>query len=83
MVAEGSATVPPMLFVVEKHLSQGDFELVGEADGTGEKWIVEVFDALDITEHADYRMRPKGEEGPATFCRLEMDGTIAQIEWPH
>ena len=83
MVAEGSATVLPMLFVVENHQSQGDFELVGEADGTREKWIVEVFDALDITEHADYRVRPKGNEGPAAFYRLEMDGTIAQVEWPH
>ena len=49
----------------------------------GEKWIVEVFDALDITEHADYRVRPKEDEGSAAFYRLEMDGTIAQIEWPH
>lgn len=71
-----------MLFVVEKHLSGSDFELIGEAEGSGDTPIVQVFDALDITEHAEYRVKPKGYEGPPGFYRLEMDGTIAQIAWP-
>jgi hypothetical protein len=71
-----------MLFVVEKHLGQGNFEPVGEAEASGENLIVDVFDELNITEHADYRVGPKGYEGPPAFYRLQMDGVIAEIAWP-
>jgi hypothetical protein len=40
------------------------------------------FEALDVTEVADYRVYPEGAEESPGFYRLTMGGTIAEIESP-
>jgi hypothetical protein len=40
------------------------------------------FEALDVTEVADYRVYPEGAEDSPGFYRLTADGTLVEIDWP-
>lgn len=54
-----------MRMVIEKHLGGGDYERVGTADvdvPSGGNPVPPAFDALDVTEVADYRIYPEGAE---------------------
>jgi len=52
-----------------------------EAESGGNP-VPAAFDALDVTEVADYRVYPEGAENSPGFYRLTSDGTIAEIESP-
>jgi hypothetical protein len=75
-----------MRMVIEKHLGGGEYERVGIADvdvppGPGNP-VPPAFEALDVTEVADYKVYPEGAEQSPGFYRLTMDGTIMEIEHP-
>jgi hypothetical protein len=68
-----------MMFVVEKRLIDGKLARVGEAEGTGDDPIPQVFEALEIGEHADYRVYPTEFESDAAFYRLQLDGKLLKL----
>jgi hypothetical protein len=74
-----------MRIVIDKHLGGGEYERVGIADvdvPPGGNPVPPAFEALDVTEVADYRVHPDGAEQSPGFYRLTMDGTIVEIDWP-
>jgi hypothetical protein len=70
-----------MMFVVEKRLVNGELVRIGEAEGKGDEPILQVFEALEIGEHADYRVYPTEFKSDAVFYRLQLDGKL--LELPH
>ena len=65
--------------VIEKHLGQGKFEPVGEADvevPAGGNPVPPAFEALDVTECAVYRAYPEGFGHSPGFYRLNPDATL-------
>jgi hypothetical protein len=68
-----------MMFVVEKRLMNGELARIGEAEGTAPDPIPQVFEALEIGEHADYRVYPAEFESDAAFYRLQLDGKLLKL----
>jgi hypothetical protein len=69
--------------IVEKVVGLGKFKPVGEAEVSGpDNVVAEALNALGVTEVADYRAYPEGFEDDAGFWRLNIDGTIRQIQVP-
>lgn len=50
-------------------------------EGTAPDPIPQVFEALEIGEHADHRVYPAEFESDAVFYRLQLDGKL--LELPH
>lgn len=48
----------------------------------GGNLVPAAFEALDVTEVADYRVYPEGAEHSPGFYRLAADRTLVEIDWP-
>jgi hypothetical protein len=69
--------------IVEKVVGPGEFERIGEAEVTGpENVVAEALDALGVKEVATYRAYPEGFEQDAGYWRLNIDGSVEQIQVP-
>jgi hypothetical protein len=67
--------------IVEKVVGPGKYEKVGAVEVSGNV-VLEAFEALDITEVADYRAYPEGSADDAGFWRLDVNGTVERIDAP-
>jgi hypothetical protein len=74
-----------MRTVIDKYRGDGEYERVGIANvdvPAGGSPVPPAFEALDVTEVAEYRVHLTIAEESPGFYRLTRDGTLAEIESP-